>query len=437
MSSEDIDASSINDFNPNRALGFWHILATNLNMWKDKLNPTITYSIHDQLSDGRIRLNDLVEYYTRRPFVGFVPTNVQGIDTQSKYKSSRFQWRGNGLLKLFTSEFGIIFVDNETPIDQPYQWIATMFSSTLFTDAGVDLMTRTQYLTRKQEFRDEQIRIATENGTLQTCDCCCDDQLLDDDMISCDNNHRFCQSCIRNYIENGFISNGECFFTCLNPTCKYEYSTSLMSQLLAPTLFSRLIIKIQQEELRLANIPNFEQCKYCTFGTIIEDPDERVFRCLNQECLKETCRACGEPNHIPLRCDEVEKKDELDMRTFIENRVSEAMIRVCYKCKQRFYKLEGCNKMTCACGASMCYVCREPIHGYDHFNNNTKCGANMDVVKLHQEEMHLAYEEAKKFYIERHPEAKDLVLKYDPQQHLDGSKPKNRLKAKRGKHRHE
>jgi TRIAD3 protein (E3 ubiquitin-protein ligase RNF216) len=141
-----------------------------------------------------------------------------------------------------------------------------------------------------------------------------------------------------------------------------------------------------------------------------------------------------------LRCDEVEKKDELDMRTFIENRVSEAIIRVCYKCKQRFYKLEGikkekrifinisfflelgCNKMTCACGASMCYVCRQPIKGYDHFNNNEKCGANTDVVKLHQEEMHLAYEEAKKAYVERHPEARDLVLKYDPQQHLAGNK---------------
>ncbi|CAF0957227.1 unnamed protein product [Rotaria sordida] len=437
MSSKDIDTASVNDFDPNRALGLWHILATNLDMWKDKLTPTITYSIHDQLPDGRLRLNDLVEYYTRRPFRGFVPTDIRGIDTQSISKSSRFQWRGNGLLKLFTSEFGIIFVDNETPIDQPYQWIGTMFSSTLFTNAGVDLMTRTQYLTRKQEFRDEQIRIATENGTLQTCDCCCDDQLLDDDMISCDNNHRFCQTCIRNYIENGFISNGECFFTCLNSTCKYEYSTSLMNHLLSPTLLSRLLIKIQQEELRLANIPNFEQCKYCTFGTIIDDPNERVFRCLNQECLKETCRACGEPNHIPLRCDEVEKKDELDMRTFIENRVSEAMIRVCYKCKQRFYKLEGCNKMTCACGASMCYICRQPIHGYEHFNNNEKCGANTDVVKLHQEEMHLAYEEAKKVYIERHPETRDLVLKYDPQQHLAGSKPKNTSKRKRGRHRYE
>lgn len=146
MSSEEIDVASVVDFDPNRALGLWHILATNLNMWKGRLTPTITYSIHDRLPDGRVQLNDLVEYYTRRPFVGFLPTSVQGIDTQSEYKLSRFKWRGNGILKLFTSQFGFVFVDNETPADQPYQWVATMFGSTPFTSAGIDLMTRTRQI---------------------------------------------------------------------------------------------------------------------------------------------------------------------------------------------------------------------------------------------------------------------------------------------------
>ena len=144
MSSREIDAASVDEFDPNRALGLWHILATNLSMWKEKLTPTITYSIHGRLPDHRVQLEDLVEYYSRRPFSGFVSTNVKGIDTQLASKPSRFQWRGNGILKVFTSDFGFVFVDNETPEDEPYQWVATMFGSTLFTSSGVDLMTRTR-----------------------------------------------------------------------------------------------------------------------------------------------------------------------------------------------------------------------------------------------------------------------------------------------------
>ena len=144
MSSEVIDSASVQNFDPNRALGHWYIYATNLNMWKDNLSPTITYSIHETLPDGRVRINDSVTYNTKRPCVGFVPKNIEGIDTQSTHKASRFQWRGNGILKLITSEFGIVSVDNETTHDQPYQWMVTMFDSTLFTSAGVDLMTRTR-----------------------------------------------------------------------------------------------------------------------------------------------------------------------------------------------------------------------------------------------------------------------------------------------------
>jgi hypothetical protein len=144
MSIEEIDATSVDEFDPYRATGLWHILATNLNTWKDKLTPTVTYSIHDQLPDRRVRLNDLVEYNSKRPCIGYRPTSVEGIDTQLATKASRYQWQGNGIYKLFKKDFGFIFVDNETTSDRPYQWVAILFSSTLFSSSAIDLMTRTR-----------------------------------------------------------------------------------------------------------------------------------------------------------------------------------------------------------------------------------------------------------------------------------------------------
>lgn len=50
--------------------------------------------------------------------------------------------------------------------------------------------------------------------------------------------------------------------------------------------------------------------------------------------MMNVCRLCKEPNHIPLRCDEIEKGVELEMRKFIEEHVTEAMIRKCPRCTQ-------------------------------------------------------------------------------------------------------
>lgn len=50
--------------------------------------------------------------------------------------------------------------------------------------------------------------------------------------------------------------------------------------------------------------------------------------------------------------------------------MSEGLIRECPKCKNRFFKMDGCNKMTCRCKQVMCYVCRKAITGYDHFHDN-------------------------------------------------------------------
>ena len=39
---------------------------------------------------------------------------------------------------------------------------------------------------------------------------------------------------------------------------------------------------------------------------------------------------------MPLRCNEVEKQGETNMRAYIETKMSEAMLRTCPNCKKRF-----------------------------------------------------------------------------------------------------
>lgn len=125
--------------------------------------------------------------------------------------------------------------------------------------------------------------------------------------------------------------------------------------------------KKQLEEVKAAGIEDLEMCPFCDFATIPEAAN-KIFTCLNPECMKESCRLCKEPSHIPLKCEEVEKDEDVKRRVYIENKMSEALLRKCYKCGKRFIKSDGCNKITCSCGALQCYVCGQPVEDYKHFN---------------------------------------------------------------------
>ena len=119
-------------------------------------------------------------------------------------------------------------------------------------------------------------------------------------------------------------------------------------------------------------------CPKCNYQAELP-PTQMIFHCPAVECGQETCRKCGEPAHIPLKCSEVEKKRETQGRLKVEEAISNAKIRTCPKpgCGKKFVK-EGneCNKMTCACGTFSCYVCRALITrevGYQHFCRTPHC----------------------------------------------------------------
>ncbi|XP_067012881.2 uncharacterized protein [Anabrus simplex] len=262
-----------------------------------------------------------------------------------------------------------------------------------------------EYLTEKAAAKKAAFEQAQAAGLLMECGCCFAGDVLVEDMAACEAGHLFCKECVLRGTETQ-IGDGKTTFPCFSD-CTSEFSLKTLKDILKPSVFSRLLHRKQIEEVKAAGIPGLETCQFCDFATI-PAPEDKVFHCLNPECMKNTCRLCKEPDHLPLRCDEVEHIEEVRMRTYIENRMTEALVRTCWKCKQQFIKEDGCNKMRCTCGALMCYICRQPVSDYSHFN--PMGGTEFDKCPLFStnEELHVTAvkEEAKK--------AKKEVLNMNP-----------------------
>lgn len=90
------------------------------------------------------------------------------------------------------------------------------------------------------------------------------------------------------------------------------------------------------------------------------------FQCLSPACGRTSCLTCSAPWHDPHSC----YSSQLDsLRLTLERATTDAIKRTCPNCNLGFVKSEGCNKLVCLCGYSMCYVCREGLanQGYHHF----------------------------------------------------------------------
>lgn len=82
------------------------------------------------------------------------------------------------------------------------------------------------------------------------------------------------------------------------------------------------------------------------------------FVCRNPACGRHSCISCHKPWRDPHFCHEPLL---LSLRTTIEAARTAAVKRTCPQCGLSFVKSSGCNKLTCVCGYSMCYVCRKAL----------------------------------------------------------------------------
>uniref|UniRef100_A0A7S4TCC8 RING-type domain-containing protein n=2 Tax=Ditylum brightwellii TaxID=49249 RepID=A0A7S4TCC8_9STRA len=243
--------------------------------------------------------------------------------------------------------------------------------------------------------KEQRMRARRESivlGTTIECSCCYDDECAFEEMISCrDEGHLFCMDCVKRYAEECIFGIGKLGWWKKNGgegggetpelLCMHGdgCNSILQREHLKRALNEKTMAKYDELQFTMAvekaGVEDICKCPKCGFQAVLPPP-EMIYHC--PSCQYESCRKCGEKPHIPLKCSEVEKENETQGRKTVEEAMTAARIRICPKpsCKKSFFKVEGCNKMTCVCGIHVCYVCRSEIPksvGYKHFCQKPHC----------------------------------------------------------------
>ncbi|EFN86040.1 uncharacterized protein LOC105181804 [Harpegnathos saltator] len=268
------------------------------------------------------------------------------------------------------------------------------------------------YFNELKEKEEKEFNELKAKNELFECQCCYDNECMPSKCSTCEDGHIFCNSCVAKCTDVK-LAEGETHIYCLID-CGSEFHLSVLQHVLLPTKFSILLQKRQEAEVMAAGLEGLVSCPFCHFASIPPQED-KVFKCFNPDCMKESCRLCKEINHLPLKCNEV-KSDAA--RLYLEEKMTEALIRKCPNCSRTFFKEEGCNKMTCLCGTQMCYICDKKISSYGHFKGQGSMAPDLcplwsDDRRMNAEAVIHVCKETMKQIKEKNPEIKintDVLL---------------------------
>ncbi|XP_045199872.2 uncharacterized protein LOC123554063 [Mercenaria mercenaria] len=168
--------------------------------------------------------------------------------------------------------------------------------------------------------------------------------------------HSYCKFCLTSQIQSA-ITNREFPIACAEETCNKPVAIrDLDAQVKGGNVTWEDISGASIACLVTRNTEHFKYCITPDCGIVYRATEEvNMFAC--PVCNIKICTSCHNQFHEGLTCKENESAGTED--TSLEEWLKEEpnLRKLCPKCGYAIEKISGCNRMTCKCGANICWKC--------------------------------------------------------------------------------
>ena len=184
----------------------------------------------------------------------------------------------------------------------------------------------------------------------------CTDEISHAEQLGC--GHSYCSGCLRHYLESA--PNTKTFpLACIGDegACKVPISIPEIRRFLQPQVFQALVevafrsyLDQHAQELKFCTTPDCQQIYRHNPNT------RKILQC--PSCFSTICSACDEEAHEGMTCEERRlHKDPGEQERLFNVWANEHGTKQCPDCRRMIEKSEGCNHITCPCGAHFCWKC--------------------------------------------------------------------------------
>ncbi|KAF9485597.1 hypothetical protein BDN70DRAFT_988794 [Pholiota conissans] len=188
----------------------------------------------------------------------------------------------------------------------------------------------------------------------ETCPICTDD-VSNGEQLGC--GHAYCSGCLSHFLTSA-VDNKNFPLACMGNggACQVPFPIPSIRRFLPPQSFENLVEAAFATYLE----QHSQELKYCTTPDCKQiyrrRSDKTLLKC--PACFSTICPMCDEEAHEGMTCQE----RRIHRDPGLQDRLTEEFAREhgyknCPQCRILIEKTEGCNHMTCKCGAHICWRC--------------------------------------------------------------------------------